>query len=50
MSFTEERDNRPKEEKRNEETYYCTGCGTKLTKYDERCPNCERKNPHYIYR
>ena len=32
-----------------EKPYRCSGCGTPLSKYDEYCPNCERKNPHSIY-
>ena len=51
MSFTDKKnESEGKYSSNHEEVYYCTGCGTKLTKYDERCPNCERKNPHYIYK
>ncbi|MHA1302828.1 MAG: hypothetical protein ACTSQE_03545 [Candidatus Heimdallarchaeaceae archaeon] len=33
-----------------DKTFKCTGCNTPLSIYDERCPNCERLNPHYIYK
>ena len=33
-----------------EKKFKCSGCGTPMSKYDEKCPNCERFNPDYIYR
>ncbi len=30
--------------------FKCSGCGTSMSKYDEKCSNCERSNPDYIYR
>ena len=34
--------------KKEEKQFKCSGCGTPLGKFDERCPNCERLNPNYI--
>jgi hypothetical protein len=34
--------------KKEEKPFNCTGCETPLGKYDETCPNCERKNPKYL--
>ncbi|MHA1668797.1 MAG: hypothetical protein ACTSUR_09075 [Candidatus Heimdallarchaeaceae archaeon] len=45
MQFEEET-----KEKKEEKPYLCTGCNTPLGKYDEKCPKCERTNPHYILR
>ena len=40
-----------KEESNNDEKpFNCTGCGSSLGKYDEKCPNCERLNPNYVLR
>ena len=32
----------------NEKPYRCSGCGTPLGKYEEKCSKCERINPNYI--
>ena len=36
--------------RKNEKQFKCSGCGTSLGKYDEKCPNCERLNPNYALR
>lgn len=28
--------------------YPCSGCGIPISKYVEKCPLCERVNPHYL--
>lgn len=28
--------------------YPCSGCGILIGKYVQKCPSCERKNPHYL--
>ncbi|UJG41995.1 MAG: hypothetical protein K9W45_05890 [Candidatus Heimdallarchaeum aukensis] len=43
-------DTKTEHEEKEEKIFKCTGCHTPLSIYDERCPRCERKNPHYIYR
>jgi len=36
--------------RKDEKQFKCSGCGTLLGKYDEKCPNCERLNPNYVLR
>ncbi len=35
-----------KDVKRKE--YPCSGCGIPISRYVEKCPSCERANPHYL--
>lgn len=37
-------------DKKKEKDFKCSGCGLTMNNYDEKCPNCERLNPDYIYR
>ena len=30
--------------------FQCTGCKAPISKYDEKCLNCERTNAYYIYK
>lgn len=34
--------------RKDKKKFKCSGCGTSLGKYDEKCSNCERLNPNYI--
>lgn len=43
-------DNKNDQNKKKEIDFKCSGCGSPMSKYDEKCPNCERFNPDYIYR
>lgn len=49
MSAHQEKNQLDQSDNSEEKPYRCSGCGTPLSKYDEYCPNCERKNPHSIY-
>ena len=40
----------PNDTKDEDKPFQCSGCKTALGKYDEKCPNCERLNPHYCLR
>ncbi|MEE9410609.1 MAG: hypothetical protein V3V41_06750 [Candidatus Heimdallarchaeota archaeon] len=42
--------NNKKENKKDEKIFKCSGCRELMSKYDEKCLNCERLNPDYIYK
>ena len=42
--------NKNDQNKNKEKIFKCSGCGNLMSKYDEKCPNCERLNPNYILR
>ena len=42
--------NKNNQNKKGKRKFKCSGCGLPMSKYDEKCPNCERLNPDYIYR
>ena len=46
--FSDNGSEKIKQNKKEEKPFKCTGCETQLGKYDETCPNCERKNPKYL--
>ena len=46
--FSDNDSDKNNEKEHEKKQFKCTGCETPLGKYDEYCPNCERKNPKYL--